>query len=131
MPTIKYTNIKEYITLNGKTDSDKKRMQEFHNFLLCYLEKYDIVPGIGYNIPVYNYKGRPAVYFAFAKNHISFNMPPYGLYQHFQNELKDYTVTKSAMHLLHNQEIDYDLIGKMLDYRIQEMEKYEYTKFKK
>jgi uncharacterized protein YdhG (YjbR/CyaY superfamily) len=130
MPSIQYKTIEEYIKLNGKTVSHKKRMREFHEFLLNYLQKYGIVPGIGYNIPVYNYKGRPAVYFAFAKNHVSFNMPPYGLYQHFKNELKDYTLTKSAMHLLHTKDIDYDLIGKMLDYRIAEMEKFESAKFK-
>lgn len=81
-------------------------------------------------MPVYLYKGRPAVYFAFCKNHISFNIPPFGLYQFFEKQLKQYTTTKSAMHLLHSKDIDYDLIGKMLDYRILEMEKYEYKKFK-
>jgi uncharacterized protein YdhG (YjbR/CyaY superfamily) len=129
MPTIKHTNIEQYINLNAKTEIEKERMLELHNFLLKYLEKYKIVASIGYNIPVYNYKGRPAVYFAFAKNHISFNIPPYGLYQHFEHELKDYTLTKSAMHLPHNQEIDYGLIGSMLDYRVAEMEKFEHEKF--
>jgi uncharacterized protein len=127
----KYTSIPEYIKLNIKDDFMKERMEEFDGFLTKHLTKYNVEKGIGYNMPVYIYRGRPAVYWLMAKNHISFNIPPYGLYQHFAKELSGYTTTKSALHLLHKNPIDYKLMEKILDYRIVEMEKFESKKFKK
>jgi uncharacterized protein YdhG (YjbR/CyaY superfamily) len=131
MSTHRYISIEEYIKINGKDNLLKNKMLEFHVFLKNYLSKYNIQTGIGYNMPVYIYKGRPAVYFALAKNHISFNIPPYGLFQNMAEELKDYKTTISALHLPHSKNIDYQLIEKILDYRIKEMEKYESKKFKK
>jgi uncharacterized protein len=131
MPTQKYTTITEYIELNGNDPVIKTRMIDLHDFLNKYLAKYNIDLGIGYNMPVYRYRGRAAVYWGLAKNHISFNIPPYGLYQHFAKELAGYTTTKSALHLLHKNALDYNLLTKILDYRIQEMEKFESKKFTK
>jgi uncharacterized protein len=131
MPGYKYTTITEYIRLNSEIESNKTRMLELHEFLTTALSKYKIEQGIGYNMPVYIYRGRAAVYWLLAKNHISFNIPPYGLYQHFAKELAGYTTTKSALHLLHKNPIDYNLLTKILDYRIQEMEQFESKKFTK
>jgi uncharacterized protein YdhG (YjbR/CyaY superfamily) len=131
MPSHKYTTITEYIELNGADETLKKRMIELHNFFCKHLAQYKVEHNIGYNIPVYLYRGRPAVYWNMAKNYLSLQIPPYGLYQYFAKELANYTTTKSALHLLHKNAIDYNLLTKILDYRIQEMEKFESKKFKK
>jgi uncharacterized protein YdhG (YjbR/CyaY superfamily) len=131
MPSHKYTTITEYIELNGADETLKKRMIELHLYIAKTLSKYNIEHGIGYNIPVYTYRGRAALYWNMAKNYVSLQIPPYGLYKHFAQELAAYTTTKSALHLLHKNAIDYDLLTKILDYRIQEMEKFESKKFKK
>ena len=75
---------------------------------------------ISYKMPTYKH-GRNLVHFAGFKNHIGFFPTPSGI-EAFRDELTEYETSKGTIRFPHDKPIPYDLIKKIVQYRVQEEE---------
>lgn len=73
---------------------------------------------INYGIPTFTLQGN-LVHFAAFKNHIGFYPTPTGI-EKFKDELSAYTMAKGSVQFPLDQPIPYELITKMVKYRVQE-----------
>ena len=80
----------------------------------------EAVSCIAYNMPAFKYNKKPLVYFAAFKNHIGFYALPSGNVA-FQKELTKYKTGKGSIQFPLDQEIPYDLIGQIVEFRVVEM----------
>ncbi|HAX73377.1 MAG TPA: hypothetical protein DCY20_07625 [Firmicutes bacterium] len=71
-----------------------------------------------YKMPAYKYKG-VLVYFSAFKNHIGFYPTNSGI-EAFQDELTGYKFSKGAIQFPHNKPIPYELIEKIVKFRVAE-----------
>ena len=76
---------------------------------------------ISYNMPAFKQK-KIVVYFAAFKNHIGFYALPSGN-EAFQKEILRYKTGKGSIQFPLNEDIPYDLIQKIVEFRVQEIEK--------
>ncbi|MEI2695829.1 MAG: DUF1801 domain-containing protein [Saprospiraceae bacterium] len=74
---------------------------------------------INYGMPAYKLNGKPLVYFGGYKNHIGFCATPSG-HASFQKELANYKQGKGSVQFPLDQIIPYDLIGQMVEFRVEE-----------
>ena len=74
---------------------------------------------IAYLMPAYKTNGRPLVYFEGFKNHIGFYATPSG-HSEFAVELSKYKQGKGSVQFPLDQPIPYDLIGLIVEFRVQE-----------
>lgn len=74
---------------------------------------------MAYGMPAYKTFGKPLVYFAGFKNHIGFYATPSG-HEHFVQELSAYKQGKGSVQFPINQDIPYELIGQMVEFRANE-----------
>ncbi len=72
-----------------------------------------------YGMPAYKLNKKPLVYFAAYKNHIGFYATPTG-HNEFKDELSKYKQGKGSVQFLINQEIPYQLIEKMVKFKVSE-----------
>ena len=79
----------------------------------------EVLESISYGMPAYKTNGKPLVYFAAYKNHIGFYPTGSGI-KHFESELGPYKWAKGSIQFPLNQEIPFDLIQKMVTYRLEE-----------
>ena len=84
----------------------------------------DAAPGaeeyISYMMPSFRYNGKILVYFAAHKNHLGFYATPSGNIA-FSEELKDYKSSKGAVQFPLDRPIPYDLIRRMVQYKLEEI----------
>lgn len=73
---------------------------------------------ISYQMPAFKLKGN-LVYFAAWKRHIGF-YPTSSAISEFKKELSHYGVTKGSVRFPINEPIPFDLIGKIVKYRVKE-----------
>ena len=74
---------------------------------------------ISYQMPAFKLNGRVLVYFAGWKNHIGFYPTPSGTTV-FEKELSQYEGAKGSVKFPLDKPIPYDLIGKIVRYRVKE-----------
>lgn len=74
---------------------------------------------ISYQMPTLKLNGKNLVHFAAFKNHIGFYPNPSGITP-FKEELKGYKTSKGAIQFQLNEPIPYDLIEKIVKYRVKE-----------
>jgi uncharacterized protein YdhG (YjbR/CyaY superfamily) len=74
---------------------------------------------MGYGVPAYKVKGRPLVYFAAFRKHIGFYATPTG-HEQFSAELSDYKQGKGSVQFPYSKPIPYELIGRIVEYRLSE-----------
>jgi len=86
----------------------------------------EAIESISYGMPAYKTNGKPLVYFAGYKKHIGFYATPTG-HTEFANELSKYKQGKGSVQFPINQSIPYDLIERIIDFRVKDNEQ----KFKK
>jgi uncharacterized protein YdhG (YjbR/CyaY superfamily) len=116
MNEIKYSSIDQYIT---EAPADVKQI--LINIRSLIAEKApEAVSCIAYNMPAFKYHKKPLVYFAAFKNHIGFYALPSGNVA-FQKELTKYKTGKGSIQFPLDQEIPYDLIGQIVEFRVAEM----------
>lgn len=116
MNEIKYSSIDQYIT-----EAPAEVKQILINIRSLIAEKApESVSCIAYNMPAFKYHKKPLVYFAAFKNHIGFYALPSGNVA-FQKELTKYKTGKGSIQFPLNQEIPYDLIGQIVEFRVAEM----------
>lgn len=116
MNEIKYSSIDQYIT-----EAPAEVKQILINIRNLISEKApEAVSCIAYNMPAFKYDKKPLVYFAAFKNHIGFYALPSGNVA-FQKELTKYKTGKGSIQFPLDQEIPYDLIGQIVEFRVVEM----------
>lgn len=116
MNEIKYSSIDQYIT-----EAPAEVKQILINIRNLISEKApEAVSCIAYNMPAFKYNKKPLVYFAAFKNHIGFYALPSGNVA-FQKELTKYKTGKGSIQFPLDQEIPYDLIGQIVEFRVVEM----------
>ncbi|MBX2928999.1 MAG: DUF1801 domain-containing protein [Saprospiraceae bacterium] len=74
---------------------------------------------MAYGMPGYKTNKKPLVYFAAFKNHIGFYATPSG-HGAFQDDLSKYKQGKGSVQFPLNQPIPYDLIERMVTFRVNE-----------
>lgn len=79
----------------------------------------DAIEGMSYGMPGYKIKGKPLVYFAGYKNHVGFYATPTG-HEKFATELSKYKQGKGSVQFPLNQPIPYDLIERIVIFRVAE-----------
>ena len=77
---------------------------------------------MSYGMPGYKLNKKPLVYFAAYKNHIGFYATPTG-HKAFEAELSKYKQGKGSVQFPLDQEIPYDLITRIVVYRVEENDK--------
>ena len=93
----------------------KEKLQELREIIKSVAPNAE--ERISYGMPYYHYKGR-LVYFAPMKNHLGLYIPPPIIEQHMA-DLKGYTTTKSAVHLLLDKPLPVSLIKKLVTSRVK------------
>jgi uncharacterized protein YdhG (YjbR/CyaY superfamily) len=77
---------------------------------------------ISYQMPAYKYHGF-LVYFAAFKDHYSLFIPPNGVYEAFEDELKPYKIHKATWQIPINESIPFGLIEKVVIFAAKQNEK--------
>jgi uncharacterized protein YdhG (YjbR/CyaY superfamily) len=77
---------------------------------------------IRYGIPTFRLNGKNLVHFGGLKEHIGFYPTPSGI-EAFQKELSKYKGTKGAIRFPFDQAIPFDLVTKIVKFRVQENKK--------
>ncbi|MFO7616303.1 MAG: DUF1801 domain-containing protein [Bacteroidales bacterium] len=80
------------------------------------------VEGFAYQMPSYKTNGKPLVYFAAFDRHIGFYATPTG-HSAFTAELSQFKQGKGSVQFPLDQPIPYDLIRRMVEYRVAENER--------
>ena len=84
---------------------------------------------MAYGMPGYKTNKKPLVYFAAYKNHIGFYATPTG-HNTFKDELSKYKQGKGSVQFPFNQPIPYELIEKIVQFRVKENEEIKRATFK-
>ena len=80
---------------------------------------------INYGIPTFTHQGKNLVHFSAFKKHIGFYPTPSGI-EKFKKDLSDYELAKGSVKFPLDQPIPYDLIARIVEFRVKEnMEKAE------
>ena len=96
----------------------KKRMQQLRKTIKAGAPKADEL--ISYQMPGYKYFGM-LVYFAAYKNHIGFYPGAGGLLE-FYKELSSFKSAKGSVQFPHDRPIPYDIISKIVKFRVKQNE---------
>jgi len=96
----------------------KKRMQQLRKTIKAAAPKADEL--ISYQMPGYKYFGM-LVYFAAFKNHIGF-YPGAGGILEFYNKLSSFKSAKGSVQFPHDRPIPYDIISKIVKFRVKQNE---------
>ncbi len=112
----KFDTVDDYI---NSFDGNKK------DLLLQFRKKIkelspESIESMSYGMPGYKLNGKPLVYFAAFKKHIGFFPTPNGMNE-FKEELKPYATGKGTAQFKFDQLIPWDLIEKIVKYRIEEV----------
>jgi len=112
----KFISVDDYI--NSFTDDTKTVLQEMRKRIIKTAP--DAVESISYGMPGYKLKGKPLAYFAGYKTHIGFYPTPNGM-ESFKKELEQYATGKGTAQFKHGQPIPWDLIERIVKYRVDEL----------
>jgi uncharacterized protein YdhG (YjbR/CyaY superfamily) len=93
-------------------------LNKLRNFILQEVPQAEEV--ISYNIPAYKLHGM-LVYFAGYEKHIGF-YPTGSAIKHFEQEIQNYKYSKGTIQFPLDQELPYDLIRRIIQFRVQEIE---------
>ena len=96
----------------------KKRMQQLRKTIKAAAPKADEL--ISYQMPGYKYFGM-LVYFAAFKNHIGF-YPGAGGILEFYKKLSSFKSAKGSVQFPHDRPIPYDIISKIVEFRVKQNE---------
>ena len=119
------TTIDEYIANYPEL---KTMLQDLRNFIKnCAPHATE---KISWGMPTFSIYGFNLVHFAVNKGYIGFYPGDTGV-SFLKDELAVSQTTKGSVHFLLNKEIPYDLIRKIVEYRVAENEKYAEEKLNK
>lgn len=81
----------------------------------------DAVESISYGIPTFKYKGKPLIYYAGFKDHMSI-FPTAGPAKEYANRLKGYKIAKGTIQFTLEKPLPEDLIKDIVQYRLNSIE---------
>ena len=90
----------------------------------------DADESMAYGMPAYKTHKKPLVYFAAFQNHIGFYATPSG-HEEFREELSPYKQGKGSVQFPLCQAIPYDLVERMVKFRVEENKSKAATKSKR
>jgi len=93
-------------------------LNKLRNFILQEVPQAEEV--ISYKMPAYKLNGM-LVYFAGYEKHIGFYPTGSGI-KHFEQEIQNYKYSKGTIQFPLDQELPYDLIRRIIQFRVQEIE---------
>ncbi len=109
-----YKDIDEYIkTFPAERQIVLQKIRE-----IIKSEAPEAEEAIRYGMPTFRLKGKNLIHFAAFKNHYGIYPTPEPI-EYFQNELKDYEVSKGTIKLDIKKEIPYEKIKKIVRHRIE------------
>jgi uncharacterized protein YdhG (YjbR/CyaY superfamily) len=109
-----YTSIDDYIA--GFPEETQKKLQELRAVIKAAAP--DAEEKISYQMPAFTQNGI-LVYFAAHKNHIGFYPTSSGI-ENFKEELSAYESSKGAIRFPLDKSIPYELVKKIVAFRLQE-----------
>lgn len=110
------TEITSYI--DSCPPQSQEHLKKLRNFILQEFPQLEEV--ISYKMPAYKLNGI-LIYFAGYKNHIGFYPTPSGV-KNFENEIQRYKYSKGAIQFPIDEELPYNLLKKIILFRIKENE---------
>ena len=118
MPTIK----KETSTIDGYIKTFPTNTQKILKKIKTIIQQTapDATEAFSYQMPTFKLEGKNLVHFAAWKNHIGFYATPSGNTA-FKKELSVYKGAKGSVQFPINEPIPYDLIKKIVLFRVKEM----------
>ena len=96
----------------------QEQLNNLRKFILQEVPKAEEV--ISYKMPAYKLHGM-LVYFAGYEKHISFYPTGSGI-KHFEQDIQSYKFSKGTIQFPLDQELPYDLIRRIIQFRVQENE---------
>ena len=108
-------NVDEYIA--GFPGDIQKILTRIRNIILKYAP--DAEESISYKMPTYKTFGKTLIYFAGFKNHVGLYATPSGHIE-FKNELAKFKHGKGSVQFPLDKPIPYDLIKKIVEFRVEE-----------
>jgi len=108
-------NVNNYISQFPQ--ETQKIMQEIRNLIKKIAP--DSEENISYGMPAYKTNSKPLVYFAGYKHHIGFYAAP-NAHEAFKTELSEFKQGKGSVQFPLNQPMPYNLIIKMIKFKVQE-----------
>jgi uncharacterized protein YdhG (YjbR/CyaY superfamily) len=115
MTRTKFSDIDKYITSFPK--DTQKNLEQLRTIIRKAAPKAEEV--ISYNMPAFKYHGI-LVYFAGYKNHIGFYPTSSGI-KAFQKELSRFKYSKGAVQFPIDKPLPFDLISKIVKFRVKEI----------
>ncbi|SKB35160.1 iron chaperone [Daejeonella lutea] len=116
---VDFKSVDEYIDKSpGEVQSALRKIREIISEIAP-----NAAESISYGMPAYKLKGKPLVYFAGYKKHIGLYATPTG-HSEFAAELAGYKQGKGSVQFPLNEPIPYDLIRKIVQFRVGENEKW-------
>lgn len=114
--------MEKYITIDGYIKSFPGEIQTILQEIRQTIGKSapDAGETISYDIPTFDLNGKHLVHFAAFKKHIGFFPTPSGV-DAFKDELSDYKTSKGTIRFPLNKPIPYDLIEKIVKFRVREI----------
>jgi uncharacterized protein YdhG (YjbR/CyaY superfamily) len=94
----------------------KKMLQQLRTLIRNSLPEAE--ESISYDIPCYKLKGKPVIYFAGFKNHVSVYPAPRGM-EPFKTELAAYKGGKGTVQFPLNEPLPLELIARMVAFRLE------------
>jgi uncharacterized protein YdhG (YjbR/CyaY superfamily) len=112
-----FKNIDEYHAyFEGETVTRMKVIRDIIHQL-----SPDVTEEISYQIPCFKIGGKPLIYYSAYSNHLTLSYPFSPAFRkHFEAELVNYNISKSALQLPYAQELPVDFIKKIIAYRLVE-----------
>lgn len=110
-------SVNEYIKLFPK--EVQNILEKIRNIIINSAP--EAIESISYGMPAYKTNGKPLVYFAGYKNHIGFYATPTG-HEEFAEELSIYKQGKGSVQFPINKPIPYELIERIVVFRVKENE---------
>lgn len=110
-----FKTIDEYIALFPA--DVKARLNEFRDFIRKLVPEAEET--ISYKMPTFKTNGKNLAYFAGYKSHIGFYPFPSGI-EMFQKLASEYKTSKGTVQFPHDKPIPYDLVKKVIEYRVKE-----------
>lgn len=112
----KYDTVDEYI--NSFFGEKKEVLTKFRTFARKKIPQ--ATESMSYGMPTFKLNGKNIVHFAAFKDHVSFFPTPSGI-DAFEKETKQYRTGKGTMQFADGNKIPWDLIRKIIDFRIEEI----------
>lgn len=109
--------IKEYIA--KFPESTQTILCELHK--IVHEEANEVKESLAYGMPAFKTYNKPLIYFAGYAKHIGLYATPSG-HEAFEKELSNYKQGKGSVQFPLNEAIPYDLIRRIIKFRVQENE---------